>query len=236
MTPTLNAKLWSESMKCSKSLLGSSLLFPLLLVHFATFAISQGSIYFQQYRMANPKHDDMSTVITLGLVGIFLFLVLSILWIMLTAKLTYDFKKIKNLNFYFDINQTSIEYMRSLVTSLCYGLFFLIPGIYKFIQLSFSSFVSMFDDEYDDNKVDALKKSAELVRNRFWPLLLILILKIFIGLIIESTLTHSGTLIDQNPFGVILNQFLQFIVGLIFSIYLVLLFFEITRAEKRKLA
>lgn len=216
---------------------------PLGLVHFGTFAVSQGSIYFQQYRMAHPKHDDMTTVLSVGVVGIFIFLVLSLLWIIWSAQIAFEFKnKLQPSNkqnisekiiFKFDFQQTGIEYLRSIVSSLCYSLLFIIPGVVRFIQLSFTPFISLFDSDYDRGQVDALKKSKELLSGHFWMILLLFGLKLALSLTIESVLTLHGTLIDENPFGVSFNQVIQLIINLIFSVYMTFLFFEIFKSRSQ---
>lgn len=63
------------------------------------------------------------------------------------------------------------EEMRVLGKSLLWGLLFIIPGIVRFFQCSFVSYVVLLDNSYQRGEVDALQRSWVFVK-KVWPRLL----------------------------------------------------------------
>ncbi len=66
------------------------------------------------------------------------------------------------------------EYLRVLGQILFWGLFLLIPGFYRYIELIFVPYIVLFSSEYERGTVDALALSITLVRKCFNLLLLVL--------------------------------------------------------------
>lgn len=66
------------------------------------------------------------------------------------------------------------EFLRSLAQILLWGLLLILPGVYRYAQLIFVSWVTLFSKDYRAGKVDALRLSETLARGR--------LLKIFLAL------------------------------------------------------
>lgn len=78
------------------------------------------------------------------------------------------------------------EEMRVLGKSLLWGLLFVIPGIVRFFQCSFASYVVLLDPAYQRGEVDALQRSWVFVR-KVWPRLLGLLF--VFGLVLPLAMT-----------------------------------------------
>lgn len=66
-----------------------------------------------------------------------------------------------------NLNQIYIESLRSWGKTLLWSLLLILPGFWKYIELSLVPFVVTSSAKYDEGKEDALKKSAEIV-HRHW--------------------------------------------------------------------
>lgn len=95
------------------------------------------------------------------------------------------------------------ETLRAAGKSMAWGFLFLLPGLIRFLQFSFVSFVVMLDPEYSAGKKDALRESTRLVNQRFYKVTTILLL---FSVIIPLSLTSLDefALFGEHPFLAIL--------------------------------
>lgn len=97
------------------------------------------------------------------------------------------------------LNQIYIETLRSWGKTLLWSLFFILPGIWKFIEYSLVPFVVTSSQRYDDGKEDALKKSAQIVRHNWGKILgVLLFFHIFLPIILAAFF-DSYRLIWKTP-------------------------------------
>lgn len=64
------------------------------------------------------------------------------------------------------LNSFLAEYLRMLAQVILYALLFLVPGFFRYGRLIFVPYVALFAQPYREDRVDALKLSAELTRGR----------------------------------------------------------------------
>lgn len=136
----------------------------------------------------------------------FLSIVSSIVFPVLTISIVlFAFNSFRNsieaLHLFFkkNLNLLYIETLRAWGKTLLWSLLFIIPGLWKFIEYSFVPFVVTSSKKYDEGKIDALKKSATIVRHNWIKVLAIFIFfHIFIPLIL-STLFDAYRLIWKTP-------------------------------------
>ncbi|MNL47470.1 hypothetical protein D3C87_1702610 [compost metagenome] len=70
---------------------------------------------------------------------------------------------------------------------LLWGLFFILPGLWKFLQYSLVPFVVTSSEKYDQGKEDALQASANVFRKNWGKILgLFLLFHIFIPLVLTG--------------------------------------------------
>jgi hypothetical protein len=119
----------------------------------------------------------------------------------------------------------TLENLKALGLTLIWSLAFVIPGIIKYLQYQFVSFVVLVDPDYEDGKVDALQRSKELTKGILLLLLGILwvgaILSWGLGYVEEAHPLHRSPLIWS----------LTFVGTLAFNLYLSVLLYEIYRVR-----
>lgn len=65
------------------------------------------------------------------------------------------------------LNQMFIETLRTWGKTLLWSLFLILPGIWKYLELSLVPLVVTFSKNYDEGHVDALKLSSQIFRRRW---------------------------------------------------------------------
>ncbi|MEK2688850.1 hypothetical protein [Bdellovibrio sp. GT3] len=135
----------------------------------------------------------------------FLSIISSILFPILlitTALYAMQYKKVAaSLSDFYGryINQVFIETLRTWGKTLLWGLLFILPGIWKFLEYSMVPFVVTGSQRYDEGKIDALQASAGVFRKHWFKITGILILfHLFIPLILTS-LFDSYRLLWKTP-------------------------------------
>lgn len=68
------------------------------------------------------------------------------------------------------LNQLLIENVRALAAILYRIPLFFIPALTEFVRLAYVSYTVIFDPEYWNGRVDAIRRSRELTRGQFWVL------------------------------------------------------------------
>ena len=108
-------------------------------------------------------------------VWIWAFVVLSVL-LSLVGPLFVTFwmlRKDRNLAVFV---QALAEQIRSMGSVLLWTLALLLPGLIRFLQLSFVSFVSLLDEKYQAGEVHALKASREIFQRCWWQTCLVVLI------------------------------------------------------------
>ncbi|MFS4459707.1 hypothetical protein [Bdellovibrio sp. HCB2-146] len=89
--------------------------------------------------------------------------------------------------FHYYINQIFIESLRSWGKMLLWGLLFILPGLWKFLEYSLVPFVVTSSEKYDAGHEDALQASAKVFRKNWGKILgLFLLFHIFIPLVLTG--------------------------------------------------
>lgn len=97
------------------------------------------------------------------------------------------------------LNQICIETLRAWGKTLLWTLLFILPGIWKYIEYSLVPLVVTSSKVYDEGNEDALRKSAQVVRHRWLPILGILfVFHLFVPIIL-SVLFDAYRLIWKTP-------------------------------------
>ncbi|ASD63899.1 hypothetical protein [Bdellovibrio bacteriovorus] len=129
-----------------------------------------------------------------------------------------------------NLNQMYIETLRAWGKTLQWTLLLILPGIWKYVELSMVPFVVTSSPQYDEGKVDALKGSALIVRRRWFVILAILILfHLFIPGVL-TTVFDAYRLIWKTPLQSLLLSALDTYLLLVSTHIL----FNIFRSEVRR--
>jgi hypothetical protein len=199
------------------------ILFPLSLILWSLeFYVS----WLNKARFADPYGTSMGWIITVGLVGVILQSLVAVFWLLFVAASTRRHSQngagdhpLKFVNRHY--HQCLIEAVRALISTGIYTLFFIIPGIYRWVQLSFTTLFSAFDDHYKQGNKDALKGSSGLAGGAILPLLFLLGLQALIPMSCEEMAKSGG----YGWLGVLLGYGCSWLVSLYLTIYFSLTFF-----------
>ncbi len=147
--------------------------------------------YLNKARFEDPYNSSMALMMVVGLSGVVIQSFTSVISLLYVAQSTH--RQMKNgqgekpgvfLKKHF--HQAFIEYIRAFLSTGIYTLFLLLPGLYRWVQLTFTTLVSAFDPSYQEGKVDALEESSRLVRGAWIPLFILLMLQLALPLVVES--------------------------------------------------
>jgi hypothetical protein len=98
------------------------------------------------------------------------------------------------------LNHYLIENIRAWGKILTYSLFFLLPGLLQWLKLSFVPLISLFSEDYENGKIDALKASRSLTANIRIRIFLLLMLFSFFLPAISTALFDDHRQLFQDPF------------------------------------
>lgn len=189
-------------------------------------------------RFDNPYEASMVTMVVLGLTGVVLQSLCSVIYVLYVARSTQ--RQMKNgagkhpLSFLGQhFHQTLIEYLRSLISIGLYTLCLILPGLIRWVQLTFTCLISAFDPQYQEGKKDALKESARLTRGAWFALLLLLVLPMMLTFVLQEFAlgnygldkADDGSRVLSLSFSSLVFYGLAWLVQLYFAIYFSLTFF-----------
>lgn len=128
------------------------------------------------------------------------------------------------------LNQLYIEIVRSWGRSLLYGLLFVLPGLWKFVKLSYVPYVVVASKTYDEGEVDALKASESIFsRKRFVTLLVFFVGYMFIPLFMTALFDGYRSIFETPMASLVLNSIDTYLLILVHFIL-----FTIFKNEVRK--
>lgn len=84
-------------------------------------------------------------------------------------------------------NYLLIESLRCWGSILKYGLFLIIPGMFRYLQLIFTPLIVTLSSDYHEGKVDALQLSSELFKKNIFKIIgILLIFEVVIPMTLSS--------------------------------------------------
>jgi len=116
------------------------------------------------------------------------------------------------------------ELLRAAAWILFGAVLFLIPGIVFYMFFLFVPYVVIVDPQYQEGKIDALKRSKELVKPHFWYALLFFV---------SATAVEVGIYFLQGTDWIRNSSPLQLLVSVLtlgFSVYTYIVLFEVYRS------
>jgi hypothetical protein len=92
-----------------------------------------------------------------------------------------------------------LENMRALGLAILWGFLFIIPGLIKMSYYYLTTFVVLFLPEYEEGKVDALKKSEEISKHHWVTVNMLVTVFYFLIPIVTSTIFDEFTVFEKHP-------------------------------------
>lgn len=104
------------------------------------------------------------------------------------------------------IEQLTIETLRSWGSIMTWGLLFLVPAFFRYLQLLFVPFVVLLSKPYSVGKIDALQESKKILKDRYMVVFGILfIFHLFLPLITTVLFDQYADLTKTPVAAVLLN-------------------------------
>lgn len=182
--------------------------------------------YLNKARFDDPYNSSMMVMVLVGLSGVILQSFTTVMGLLLVARSTQ--RQMKNghgesaLHFMAKhFLQAFIEYLRAFISTGIHTLFFIIPGLVRWVRLIFTCLVSAFDPSYQQGKVDALNESKRLTKGAWFPLLFFLLFQITVPFAIEEWAKADGVF----SWWTLPLYLASWIVQLYLAIYFALTFF-----------
>ena len=115
------------------------------------------------------------------------------------------------------------EFLRVLAQILMWGLLLILPGVYRYAQLIFVSWITLFSKEYRSGKIDALELSKRLVKGRMVRIFVVLTVTTALELLCDYIPEMAGGF--HGYFSRITFAFLSMLVA-VWGFSLIYLLFE----------
>ena len=185
-------------------------------------------------RFANPYDSSTLLLILAGLGAVVLESLITVVWILYVSRSTQRQMKNgvgeKSLSFLKrNFHQNLIEYVRAMISVGIYTLFLIIPGLIRWVKLTFTCFVAAFDPEYQEGKKDALETSSQIVKGSFLPLLFLLLFQMSFPFILEEIAKS----LSMGLVAKVLLYGAAWMISLYFAIYLALTYFALASYKLR---
>lgn len=94
-----------------------------------------------------------------------------------------------------------VESIRVFTSVLLWTLLFILPGLYRYLQLTFVPYVVFFDPEYDQEECDALEKSKKIFSGHALFLILVMVAELLLNVGLEMATSELQKL-SLMPFWV----------------------------------
>lgn len=119
-----------------------------------------------------------------------------------------------------NLEQLLIENMRAIGQAFTWSLLFILPGIIRFIQLSFVNLIVLLDHKYQAGEIDALKRSVQLVNSRFFRVFgLFLLMAVVVPLFMSAFDEYS--VLTQTPVSGFLLVVLEVLLFILLNLLLI---------------
>ncbi len=128
-----------------------------------------------------------------------------------------------------DFNQLLIEGVRSMAAVLYRLPLAIIPGLVELLRLLFVPHVVLLEPNYQEGRVDALKRSRAAIRQKWFLILIISLMSLFLNSVVDLATqgTQGETYFWQVPHLFLLSSVLTLAINLVYEVYLVALFLRL---------
>ncbi len=160
----------------------------LAFVHIASYLASE-ALAWQQEAVLQSGKEDLPAIFAVFAGSALVDIFFATAWIIVVARTAQAvlINREASAGLFSDLNSALIESTRSMARSLRWLPVFAVPGLVKFVRLTFVPFVVVDQAAYKEGSVDALNESERLTKNRFW--------KVVIALVISTVLPSVPALL-----------------------------------------
>ena len=197
----------------------------LLAVHAASYLASE-VLTWQQEVVLQSGREDLPAIFAVFAGSAVVDILFATAWIITVARAAQSVLSNRQLTngILSDLNAALIESTRAMARALRWLPLFVIPGLVKFVRLTFVPFVVVDHAAYKEGSVDALNESERLSKKHFW---LVLIAIIIYGVLpsVPGLLLHAEniSLASQPGLSITWSVF-EFFVSLLATAFLYCLY------------
>ena len=123
-------------------------------------------------------------------------------WLLVQFKKSHDWMD--------EFQQMIIESLRAWGRILTWSFFLILPGLYKWLTLTFVPYVVLFSKKYHAGEVDALQHSQKLFRKCWWKVIPIVLIFSFLVPLFVTTQFDAYREIWVTPVGALLLGLTEF--------------------------
>lgn len=217
--------------------------FALVCLHFA----KEMSLQLLNYAGAQVQasgREDMPTLVGLVAMNFFFEILWGAVWSFVLISATRAALRQEPLwsaRSWRDLNQLLIEGVRSMA-AVIYRLPFLVaPGLIELLRLLFVPHVVLLEPEYSRGRVDALKRSRQAVKMKWFLLLVVTLVSLGLSQAVELAMPQGESPTDpqwfwQSPGLFLMSAILTLAINLVYEIYLVAVFLRVNGQLEREAA
>jgi hypothetical protein len=175
---------------------------------------------WQQEEVLSSGREDLLPIIAVFSGAVIIDIVFTTAWIIAVVSTAHAVASDRESRFFSYLNQALIESVRSLARMLRWFPLFIIPGIVKFIRLTFVPYVVADDPVYHEGSVDALDRSEALVKRRFWLVLFALLLSTLLPALPSLVFQGENISLASRPGLSITWSVFEFFTGLLATAFM----------------
>lgn len=204
----------------------------LVFVHILAY-LSSELFSWQREEVLSSGREELLPIISVFTGAILTDIVFTTAWILVVIRAILTLRSAQKYerSFLGDLNSALIESTRALARMIRWFPIFIIPGIVKFIRLTFVPFVVIDEPRYQQGAIDALNRSERLVKQRFWLVVLALFLSSLVPAFPSLLFQGENISLASRPVASITLSVFEFFTGLLATIFLYCFYRQLVNEE-----
>jgi hypothetical protein len=197
----------------------------LVVVHITSYLASE-ALAWQQESVLQSGREDLPAIFAVFAGSMLVNILFATAWIIAVVRTAQAVltQRDSTSGFFTDLNRALIESVRSLARSLRWLPVFIIPGLIKFVRLTFVPFIVVDQAAYKEGSVDALNESERLTKKRFWFVLFALLISAVLPSV-PGLLFHAENIsLASRPIASITWSVFEFFTSLLATAFLYCLY------------
>lgn len=202
----------------------------LVVIHIVSFFASE-VLTWQQEVVLQSGRENLPAIFAVFAGSALVDILIATTWIIIVARTIQAVLSERSVTnrIFSDLNAALIESVRAMARALKWLPVFVIPGLIKFVRLTFVPFVVVDQAAYKEGSVDALDESERLTKKRFWIVLIAIVIS---GVLpsVPSLLFHAENIsLASRPGLSITWSVFEFFTSLLATAFMFCLYRQLVR-------
>lgn len=205
----------------------------LIAVHILSFLATE-AFSWEQDRVLGSGREELMPIFLIFAGSILVEIVFTTAWVIAVTHAVRSIESKKNFetNVFQDFNAALIEATRSLARVLRWIPVFIVPGLVKFIRLTFVPFIVVDQPAYKRGSIDALNESERLIKTHFWKILFALVLALGLPSLPGLFLEGENISLASRPSLSITWSVFEFFTSLLATVFLFSIYRQLATEPK----